>query len=392
MNWWIDAALRHSRPVRIGTAHFASVILIGAGATPTHLSAQQPERMSVVIELEIRGRAHGDSALLSVRDVGVGPKGEFVVADQKARNVKVFGTNGALIRVVGRGGSGPGEFGQFLSKVLVAPDGRIVVPEAVARHAQWFTWEGNYIKTTPAPTGLGMPLGFAVMPDGTLIQGVANFGMLGSKRVMDSTIDVRAWTDEQSRPIATVGTGAEPQVPSNLGLAPVWAWNGRTEMVVGSGLDFNLRLYDSQGRLVRKLSRNWIPDSVTNADRDLLINAIVSNSPLEQRNAVAMGLKIAPFADVYPAMVALVVADDGVIWTQRPATAEDLRSGRVKTFDFHEHIGAPSWDVFDRDGSLRMRVDVPLGFHLTRIVQNVLYGYSLDTDGLPVVQRLRLKR
>lgn len=56
------------------------------------------------------------------------PQGGFLVADAREAQVRRYAVNGDLQRVIGRKGSGPGEFRQ-LSSVHRLPDGRIVAAE-----------------------------------------------------------------------------------------------------------------------------------------------------------------------------------------------------------------------------------------------------------------------
>lgn len=60
------------------------------------------------------------------------PRGGFLVADARESQVRRYASDGGLERVIGRKGSGPGEFRQ-LSSVHRLPDGRIVAAEMGGR-------------------------------------------------------------------------------------------------------------------------------------------------------------------------------------------------------------------------------------------------------------------
>lgn len=72
--------------------------------------------------------------------------GAYHIADPTARNVKQFSADGALRRVVGRAGDGPGEFRQPLA---IAPmrDGGVAVYDGAHQHVSLFTAEGRFLRT-----------------------------------------------------------------------------------------------------------------------------------------------------------------------------------------------------------------------------------------------------
>ncbi|WP_420127210.1 hypothetical protein [Longimicrobium sp.] len=64
--------------------------------------------------------------------VSVDPRGGFLVADEREGQVRLYRPDGALARVIGRKGSGPGEF-RSLSAAHRLPDGRIAAVEMGGR-------------------------------------------------------------------------------------------------------------------------------------------------------------------------------------------------------------------------------------------------------------------
>src|SRR5262249_26263304 len=107
------------------------------------------------------------------------------------------------------------------------------------------------------------------------------------------------------------------------------------------------------------------------------------------RSGALAELREMSVAEHYPALVALLAADNGDVWAQLPVTATDIRAERVKTFDFN-HTGSPVWLVFSPEGTLRMRVELPIGFMLQSVRHDRLYGFVVDDRGEQVVVRRRI--
>lgn len=92
-----------------------------AAVAPTDLAAFLA--WGVPVELE-----ENDRVINVTPRVTLDPRGGFLVADGREAQVRRYAADGDLQRVIGRKGSGPGEFRQ-LSSVHRLPDGRIVAAE-----------------------------------------------------------------------------------------------------------------------------------------------------------------------------------------------------------------------------------------------------------------------
>ncbi len=71
------------------------------------------------------------------------PAGDIAVLDMQLFEVRIYDGEGEFLRSFGRQGSGPGEF-QMASMLDVAPDGRIVVCDAMGQKLVYFGPDGEY--------------------------------------------------------------------------------------------------------------------------------------------------------------------------------------------------------------------------------------------------------
>ena len=100
-----DRALGRIRALALPIVAFG---LLGAcAAEPDDARTVDEVVLSPVFRL---GALDGDAALSEVLGVTAGPDGHLYVTQWQVPHVSVFGPAGELVRTIGRGGSGPGEF------------------------------------------------------------------------------------------------------------------------------------------------------------------------------------------------------------------------------------------------------------------------------------------
>ncbi len=83
--------------------------------------------------------------------IAVSPSGLIAVADDGEGNVKVYGPDGALVRVLGRRGSGPGEF-RMPTALAFLDSSTIVVADDVRSKLVFIAVEGQLLHEEPLPS------------------------------------------------------------------------------------------------------------------------------------------------------------------------------------------------------------------------------------------------
>ena len=114
-----------------------------------------------------------DSALIvRVSGIDVDAGGRILIGDVSEGNVKLFSADGRLLRVIGRKGSGPGEFEQPRYPRF-GPDGLIYVADAQNPRIQVFDTAGSLTASTPVLT-MGLIQGFRPLDGRRLLVAAEN--------------------------------------------------------------------------------------------------------------------------------------------------------------------------------------------------------------------------
>jgi len=94
-------------------------------------------------------------------DISVDREGIVFVLDSKDNDIKVFQKNGAFIKKLGRGGSGPGEFQQPWTLEII--QGQLYVVDTGNGRVQILDKDGRYLKSYKMPLNYGRGLAFDFM-------------------------------------------------------------------------------------------------------------------------------------------------------------------------------------------------------------------------------------
>ena len=91
--------------------------------------AQAQARWTLTETLRIGGAETGPASFLYTKSIEADSKGRIFVYDRRTQDIRLFAPDGKLVRVIGRVGSGPGEF-RDAEGIAIARDGRLSVRDA----------------------------------------------------------------------------------------------------------------------------------------------------------------------------------------------------------------------------------------------------------------------
>ncbi len=141
-----------------------------ADATPTITAARFADAFEQVRAVTLE---QPDSApIVRISGIDVDADGRILIGDVSEGNVKLFSPEGRLRRVIGRKGSGPGEFEQPRYPRF-GPDGLIYVADAQNPRIQAFDSTGRLVASTPALT-VGLIQGFRPLEGQRLLVATEN--------------------------------------------------------------------------------------------------------------------------------------------------------------------------------------------------------------------------
>ncbi len=334
--------------------------------------------------------------LYQVNDIDRLSDGSWLVANGSTEEVRVFDADGGYVRTIGRRGEGPGEF-VSLSSVFVLPGDTVAVWDARQRRVSVFDVGGAMHRDVSFEA---LSEG-AVTPFGRLDSG--RWGVRRSGREIESPgggISGRSRNMELHA--VTEPDGSGPTVFAEIPGSPGWVvasptftalrtipfGAGNAMEVVGDrfvgGLadQPELRLWNARGVEVER----WrvlepptpLSDEIWEAARE------------REEEQLADGPADAPAQ-------LLEAYSDFWLEVERPELLPYW--GRVRTSSsgdvwLGEYVRRPDeprrWRVFDASGALVRQVDVPAGFELQWIGEDLMAGVVTDEFDVEYVQVVRL--
>jgi len=136
---------------------------------------------------------------------------------------------------------------------------------------------------------------------------------------------------------------------------------GPDQVFVSEGAEYEIKVLDSSGRLVRILREDAAPPAVTESDRASHV-AVASESGRPHPAEV-------PFPERFGSYAQLLVSHEGDLWARRVGASDD---------------GQEHWVVFDADAGGVRRVVVP-AIHVESIRDGRIYGHVSDSLGVQTV-------
>lgn len=306
--------------------------------------------------------------------VAPGPQGQLAWTDGRSGQLSIRDAQGK-VRIVGRQGSGPGEF-QYVAGMDWIGDSLWVADGRLPR-VQVFSDTGRLLRgiTAVLPGGWGagggsvlvgfgnMPLGYdlplavlAYTQGATAIDTVAVFPVPPSERF--PLPPAMALNRQPFLPTTIVG--GSPNHQRFCGAMPA------------SGDGVELRCVDRRGRVTLDRTLQLEPRPLTAAVYDGVIKAW-SRGP-ERTESMLRDLIRRPRN--LPLVLEVAVENEGGIWLRRT----------------HDSETASMWTRVTNEGSPRGEVLLPRGYRLLRVDADRVWVTSTDADGLQTVHRCPVRR
>lgn len=330
--------------------------------------------------------------------VDVDAEGRVYIADQQAKEVRVFAPDGSYLSTVGGPGEGPGEIGAGFMGVFER-DGEVWTIDPVGQGIQRYSLEAGYLGAQPFSIEDGIPFRMDE----------ADLGVVAQRRGFDVDRGVSATGD----PITTIGTEQTDtlmQLPLGLTIAPgvgesemsmddvsLLAPEPRWDIADGGatavGMDnvYRIEVMDAGQTLDRVITRDVEPIEITEGMKSMLRRAMAEQMEAfgAPAGVIAPMLEQLSFAETAPIFVQLALEGDGHLWVQRTSTVRD--AAEQVDFDIND-LGSNRWDIFDPEGRYLGEMEVPDGFQVLRLIDGVLWGFDRDEFDVQSVVGLRVVR
>jgi hypothetical protein len=297
----------------------------------------------------------------TLHSIQVDDQGHIYALDPKALQIKVFDRAGALKARFGKRGQGPGEW-QAPYLMLISPDGRIVVRDALNARFSFYSPEGTLLKEIASQGWMFQRARFDQR--GNLFGNSLDYG--------DKDIIERLTLfDKDLKPVVTVVEFKQKFQPKTVepfgeatyldivkGNSLAWARTGKYEITMA----------DQTGKTVRRILKDSAPGKITEKDRKESLRAIFGEN-------VPADVKIV-FPDSFPPLRSFIADDEGRFF--------------VRTYETDDR-GRDRYDVFDPEGRYLARFALPSSERLQVARMGKLYCVIRENEaGFPQIKRYSL--
>lgn len=324
--------------------------------------------------------------LIDPISLAVDSAGRVYVGDRKPVVIKVFDSTGALIRLIGREGDGPGE----LRNAYVAVRGHwLMVHDPAADRTNFFDTSGTFVRVLNSVGNYADEVAFdagwrAMLPmsytrrsraDRTGDERTAFYVRVDTLGALLDTISVPSLAEPRYWTVRGGGHISVAAVPIPFLPQTIWGFGGDSGLLYGASNAYTIIRADGGRDSSFVMHRDWTPGRLDDSMRRASIERSVQWLKTEGMDEVALR-KVFDLDDVpttAPSFVRLIAEDGGRVWVQRPG-----------------HDGMTPFDILDSSGIYLGIVNVPAGLapHIPlRIRHGLLYAAVVDEAGFPVVRR-----
>lgn len=288
------------------------------------------------------------------------------IIDRQDHVIKVFDSYGKFIRTIGSKGSGPGEF-QLIGNIDVTKDGKLLVTGEIARRTSFFDSSGKFIKS------------FRWISHFSSCYLVKNSSYLTAEIISSND---RQFTslyivelDFDGKEIRTYGKFTWPQskisrqgnvthfISNPFSPASIFAGDqSRGWLYHCLNNKYIIEVYDTSGKLFRKIDRPYKPVPFTSKDVEEYRAGLESNSSALYRK-LASDIELPKVKNVVEKMH---VDDEGNLWIRTNERREE--DDKILT----------AYDIFSSDGLYYARIWTPVLPLLFK--KGKMYRMEIDPD------------
>lgn len=369
--------------MRLLSAPVACLAMLATACATTEQAAAP--RWTLTETLRLGGAESGPLSFDWVKSIAVDTAGRIFVYNHDTQEIRMFGQDGELLRVIGRKGSGPGEF-RNAEGVTVTHDGKLWVRDAANGRFSIFSGDGDFEQAiagrfcysqqswTPLSDSAGRIIDMECVPQA---------GQEELRRVVlayrtdlsgvDTLFDMPACGSRELVEAATWITRTPTSVsyqriPFAATTVRALGGNGELWCAPNSSIYEILRI-GGGGMDTTRIARMVEALPVTVSERDSVIAIFEAKGP--------SGLDFGRIPEVKSIIERLTVDEQGRLWVRRT-----------------DAQGAIQFDVFDGDGEFL--ATAAMGVYDSSIYQpfvvrgDDVYTIVLDEMGIPFVVRFRI--
>jgi len=301
--------------------------------------------------------------------------GNIYIQDDSDMAIKVFDAQGKHLRTIGRKGSGPGEFGR-IADLAVLPDGRLLVTDFETRRTSFFSPDGRFLSSFQwkkffsqvyLATDSSYTVADMVVSEETRELWVKTIDFNGEEVVSFGKFSYPEF--KMLRQGEMMFSTSVPWSPQSI-----FAGDRKRHWLYHCLNDkYLIEVYDSQGKLFRKIDRPYSPPPVTSADIEEFEERFKDrpDSPFAKMAKEMQLPKIKTVTD------RMIVDGDGNLWVR---TNEEKKE---------EEKTSTAIDIFDSEGVYVTRVWLDI-FPAVFAGQKMYRASEDEETGLRQIKRYRI--
>jgi hypothetical protein len=325
------------------------------------------EVFSIEEDLKI-GEIEGDENYMFnvIVYLAVDNEGNIYVADFGEKHIKAFDANGEFLRVLGRAGQGPGEFGA-IRDIHINAKNELMVTDLRHREILYFSHDGEFIRSMDLKVIIGGIRGMWSTGSWQLYSDSNENFYIRAAIVDYPRIHFELYKiDVDKNRLTTIAKTLEWNAnevlnPDRPGLLYCRVMHNGC-LLYGYPRTYKLQIFNPEGKILKKIIRDYDPVQLTEEEE----------AEKEERRKTAG--KKTKFPPVHPAFSYLAVDDEGRIYVR---TWEKLDNGEGYFFD-----------IFDHEGKYIARI--PFNFRPQELKKGKMYSIEEDEEGYQFVKRYKV--
>jgi hypothetical protein len=360
-------------------------------------------------ELRIEPTSSDTALFLAVDEFDVDAADRLWVFDRASQRIFLFSPDGKLYRVVGRRGSGPGEF-SWNSGMVALSDSGVAVWDSRNGRVSFFTFTGDFRTSWRAPAGFSTSNGLVTDRSGSIYlrrpvtapregEIVGRMGLVRldpDGALSDSMAPPELPVQRQTYVAVMVSRGGQTvgRSATYSTFAPNyhWAWHPGGWFVAAHG-----------GKYEVVLARKGAPPVVIR--RTMPPVPVLPDERAEEQEAITWSMRRTnqkwtwqgpPIPETKAPLTQVLVARDGRIWARVAAPSERIPDSELDpprpTGPPQRHYRAPVvWEVFESNGRFLGRIPFPPRATLMEADGDRVWAIVRNDDDLPAVMRFRIE-
>jgi len=326
---------------------------------------QNPKYLIEIMQDLVIGLSNDNEDFLfsSIDQVQVDRKGNIYVSDLRDKCIKVFDRNGKNLRIIGKGGRGPGEI-LSVSGLSLVGEYKLLVSDAGNRRLTYFSTKGEWKRSIPMGTKM---IAKAVEDNkGNIIAQLLVMGRETKQEIVKF--------DNELNPIFQIASKVEEGWNDEYVLRPIkprlsYGVTKEGKIIWGISSNYELNILDSKGNLIKRIIKDTSPLEISNSyKKEIRQNYKNKNIPPNYK---------IEFQKYFTEFSFFVLEKNGRIY--------------IKTYQMnqnHEYYH----DVFNVQGEYLAQFTLKEGEYISEVKDNKLYCVIRENkDGIPLVKRYNLK-